>query len=330
MAELEHRRAEAEGAKQRYLDLVQGLNSVVWEADAATGRFTFMSRRVEDLFGYPAERWLAEPGFWLERVHPEDRDYAAAVWRHALSDGRDFELEYRAVAADKRTIWIREAVRSTREGRAQGLGLRGLMWNITKRKKIERQLGHAKSELAVQLWDMNHLYRLSTELLSVSGLVPTLEEVLAAVMGIQGAEMGLLRLHDRERDELTVMAQVGLPKAYLERFASMPVQLIACGQSIAPGEMILVEDVDAEPSDVPCREAAKLGGYRAEFTLPLVRGDGEPLGAITTFFLDPHRPPDRQIRLVQRYAQLATVFIEAARLRDELVMGIRWEDKNTD
>ena len=76
-AESERRREEAEEARRRYHDLVQGIDLVVWEADAATGRFTFVSRRAEEFFGQPAERWLAEPGLWLDRIVPEDREYAA-------------------------------------------------------------------------------------------------------------------------------------------------------------------------------------------------------------------------------------------------------------
>src|SRR3712207_6827202 len=133
-AESERRRAEAEAAHRRYHDLVHGLDSVVWEADAATGRFTFVSRRAEDLFGYPVGRWLAEPGLWLDRVHPEDREYARAAWQGGLGGGRDFELEYRAVAADGRTLWLREAVRLVRDDHGRPIGLRGLMWNITRRK----------------------------------------------------------------------------------------------------------------------------------------------------------------------------------------------------
>ncbi|HEX8199548.1 MAG TPA: PAS domain-containing protein, partial [Isosphaeraceae bacterium] len=210
-AESERRRAEAEAAHLRYHDLVQGIDAVVWEADAATGRFTFVSRRAEDLFGHPVGRWLADPGLWLARVLPEDREYAASAWRHGAGDGRDFELEYRATAAGDRVLWLREAVRVIRDDEGRPLRLRGLMWDITRRKKVERQLYTAKREQAEQLSDVSYLHELSTRLSATLELGPMLEEILAAVMSVQGAEMGAVRLYDRQRDDLEVVTSVGLP-----------------------------------------------------------------------------------------------------------------------
>src|SRR5205823_3247060 len=47
-----------EEAEQRYRSLIQSVDAVVWEADAGTGAFSFVSRRAEDLLGYPVEQWL--------------------------------------------------------------------------------------------------------------------------------------------------------------------------------------------------------------------------------------------------------------------------------
>src|SRR5262245_13365532 len=90
---------------ERYHDLVQDLEGIVWEAepDAHAGpRFTFMSRKAEAILGYPARRFIEEPGFWLEVVHPEDRLRAMETLRRAASDRRLHQMEYRARAADGR------------------------------------------------------------------------------------------------------------------------------------------------------------------------------------------------------------------------------------
>ena len=36
----------------------------------------FISPCAEKVFGYPAERWLSEPGFWAETIHQDDRSLA--------------------------------------------------------------------------------------------------------------------------------------------------------------------------------------------------------------------------------------------------------------
>jgi hypothetical protein len=45
---------------------------------------------------------------------------------------------------------------------------------------------------------------------------------------------------------------------------------------------------------------------------------GEVLGVVTALFGEPHRPAERQVRLVDLYAHQAAAFIEAARLHEEL------------
>src|SRR5947208_3976780 len=93
-------RADAERARRRFHDLVQGLDAILWEANPKTARFTFVSQHAEKLLGYPVERWMSEPQFWLSLLHPEDRERAVGLCRRAVEEGRDQELEYRLAAAD--------------------------------------------------------------------------------------------------------------------------------------------------------------------------------------------------------------------------------------
>ena len=74
----ERRRAEEalEQIMHRYKDLIDSINGMVWEADASTGQFTFMSRQAEAILGYPVEQWLSSPTFWVDHIHPEDRNWA--------------------------------------------------------------------------------------------------------------------------------------------------------------------------------------------------------------------------------------------------------------
>src|SRR3954451_25007691 len=188
----------------------------------------------EGVFGYSCERWIDEPGFWLERVLPDDREYAQGAWKRGLRDGRDFELEYRATTADGRTIWIREAARVANDGHS--LGLRGLIWNISKRKKVERQLYKAKSELAERVSELTYLHELSTRLSATLELEPTLEEVLASVMGVLGAETGVLRLLDPERGELRVAASAGFQAETCAPLSPLSVGQGVCGTAAERGE----------------------------------------------------------------------------------------------
>jgi two-component system cell cycle sensor histidine kinase/response regulator CckA len=63
------------------------------------------------MLGYPAERWLGEHDFWSNHVHPDDQERANSAFREGVERGGAFELSYRMLAADGRTVWLNDYVR---------------------------------------------------------------------------------------------------------------------------------------------------------------------------------------------------------------------------
>jgi len=61
------------------MDLVNSVEGIVWEDDTATFSFSFVSEQAERILGYLVEQWTREPIFWRDHLHPEDRDWAAAI-----------------------------------------------------------------------------------------------------------------------------------------------------------------------------------------------------------------------------------------------------------
>ncbi|MBE2182667.1 MAG: PAS domain S-box protein [Anaerolineae bacterium] len=95
--------------QMRYETLVNSVDGVVWVANAMTLDVEFMSPQVETLIGYSPERFCSEPTLWLSRIHPDDRERAAATRLEAVQQGRNgFQQEYRLTTADDRIIWIRD------------------------------------------------------------------------------------------------------------------------------------------------------------------------------------------------------------------------------
>jgi PAS domain S-box-containing protein len=130
-------------------DLVNDLDAIIWEFDAATMRFTFVSQRAEDLLGYPVELWYAAPDFWATHLlHPEDRGWASDSLQRIVEGGAGSTFEWRVLTASGAVLWGRHLVRSieAEEGRVL---FRGITLDITEEKCSEQRSredeGHFRS-----------------------------------------------------------------------------------------------------------------------------------------------------------------------------------------
>ena len=132
-------RTEAEAAQHRFRDLVNAIEGIVWEADAVTFKFLFVSKQAERVLGYPVERWLSETTFWKDHIDPDDREWAVKFCATATTEKRDHDFEYRMIAADGQIVWLSDLVTVVVEG-DRATRLRGVMVDITKRKRAQEAL----------------------------------------------------------------------------------------------------------------------------------------------------------------------------------------------
>lgn len=144
----ERKRAEdaIRASERRFRDIVDTTDGIVWEADARTFQFTFVSKKAEDLFGYPVAEWL-EPGFWVAHLHPDDRDWATRYCASCTARLDPHDLEYRFLARDGHALWLRDIVTVVGDNGAPRW-VRGIMVDVSERKIAEAQL--RKLSLAVE------------------------------------------------------------------------------------------------------------------------------------------------------------------------------------
>ena len=91
-------------------ELVESVRAILRRAEPTSFRTTFVNKHVEDILGYPVKGWLKDPSFWVEHLHPEDRERTVALTAKAVQEQRNHELEYRMIAADGRSVWLHEIV----------------------------------------------------------------------------------------------------------------------------------------------------------------------------------------------------------------------------
>ncbi|MGE3467914.1 MAG: PAS domain-containing protein, partial [Pyrinomonadaceae bacterium] len=151
--------AELNESHRRIEDIVNSVEGIVWEADAHTFEFSFVSTQAEQILGYPSQQWLEEPAFWSEHIHPDDRNEAVEFCIDSRNKLLPHEFEYRMQSKDGREVWIKDTVTVLAEnGRA--VKLRGIMMDITDRKRSEtlliesqRSLSLATESAKIGIWD---------------------------------------------------------------------------------------------------------------------------------------------------------------------------------
>jgi len=129
---------------RRLRALVGDLDAVVWEADAASGRFTFVSQRAWDMLGYAPKMWIDSPTFWADHIHPDDRERALESFMAGLTEGRPHDIEYRFVHRDGSIVWLRDIGHVVRDNLGNPAVVRGLMVEITQHKLAEEQRTEAE------------------------------------------------------------------------------------------------------------------------------------------------------------------------------------------
>ena len=127
---------ELQASQRSYEDLVNTIDGLVWEQSLPGRQLTFVSRKAEAMLGYPVERWLREPGFWLAHVHPDDRTSAASYWDAVVARKGSGESQYRMLAADGRTIWVRDHY-SVLVDQDEAVTIRGVLVDISSMKRTE-------------------------------------------------------------------------------------------------------------------------------------------------------------------------------------------------
>lgn len=158
----------------RFRDLVESIVGIVWEADASTFCFSYVSNYAERLLGYAAQDWL-QPGFWASHIHADDRDHAVEFCAACTGRLEDHELEYRFIAQDGRVVWLRDIVKVVEQG-GKPRWLRGLMVDVTAGKLAEA----TRASLEAQLRESQKMEAIGT---LAGGIAHDFNNIVATILG---------------------------------------------------------------------------------------------------------------------------------------------------
>ncbi len=186
------------------------------------------------------------------------------------------------------------------------------------RISAEKSEAQAKEALAVEVTSTNRLHELSTRPLMKTEFQPLLEEVLAATVALQNADFGCVQLYNPATRSLQIVVQQGFKPDFLEYFRDCHDETTICGRALLQGARVIVEDILVDEDFAPHCQVALAAGYRAVQSSPIFSSKGEPLGVISTYFQQAHRPTARELCFTDLYAHLAAEVMERRRAEEAL------------
>ncbi len=289
--------------------VLQGLrDAILWEAEADTLRFSFVSESAVSILGYPVRQWLSEAGFWGRHIHPDDREETLRLCREASERSEGRGLEYRMVAADGGTVWLRDRAWLVAGPTGEVQRLCGLLVDITEHKHIERRL-------FVQ-------YAVTKILAEANTLDQAAPEIIEAVCSGLDWDLGQLWVAEPGRDVLTLRESRGLPslqaaafqedsrRRAFERGVGLP------GRVWASAEPHWISDLAQDPN-FPRAPFAVEVGLESGFAFP-IRFGAKVLGVME--FFSRHRL-ERDDDLLDAFASLGSQigqFLERERVQAAL------------
>ncbi|WP_051933624.1 EAL domain-containing protein [Massilia sp. BSC265] len=105
------------------------------------GRIDFVSDAIEEISGYPAERFmLATTDDWAGIIHPEDRRMQRHAAKDALQTGSPYEVEYRIIDAGGIERWVLEIGQPQGEWGSEAFRVDGIIYDISERKHNEMRI----------------------------------------------------------------------------------------------------------------------------------------------------------------------------------------------
>ncbi len=135
-------------AEARYRALVEQIPIVTYVAAADDlGSRLYLSPQIATLTGFHPERWISNPAFFVNHLHPGDRVRVLHELARCKDGAAPLTAEYRLLASNGSTVWVRDEAKVVRDEGGRPQFIHGVMMDITTRRLAEESLHHAHDAL---------------------------------------------------------------------------------------------------------------------------------------------------------------------------------------
>ncbi len=283
-------------SRDQFYSLLQTIEGIVWEAEADTLRFTFVSNHVKNILGFSPHDWLTQPHFWENHIHPDDREEVLNYYNTRTRPAHSHSLEYRMIKVDGSIVWIKDIFSIISDVGSPTL-LRGLMLDIS----ITRRLSN-----------LEHLEKIVLELNSKND-VPFHDVLSCYLTGVEALfpQMLCSILHVKN-NRLYNWSSPSLPIAYIEAIENLPISENggSCGTAAFLKQKVIVSDIENDPRWARYKHLALTFNLRACWSHPVINSDGEVMATLGMYYHKPRTPDEDELKVIERVTALLKIILE--------------------
>jgi diguanylate cyclase (GGDEF)-like protein/PAS domain S-box-containing protein len=297
----ERKRAEAS-----YRSLVERLPAIVYTSELGeNGTWRYVSPQIEEILGYTAEEWMADPELWSKQLHPDDRERAVQQESESTLGDRDPPpIDYRMLTRSGEVVWmLDEAVLEADE---RGIPVwHGTLYDITERKAAEREV----ERRAIQQAAVAQLGERALGGAELAELMETAVSVVSQVDGVDQACVWELPTNDK-----SLRLRQGLDMAAVAGTRVSATRDSHAGAALDTGLHVIVDDWSTE-SRFAMPPALRVLGVRSSLAV-VIDGQKRPFGVLDVHSSTSNQFTPQDVHFLQSLANVLADAIER-RLADD-------------
>ncbi|MBC7969343.1 MAG: PAS domain-containing protein [Verrucomicrobia bacterium] len=126
-------------SETRFRQLAENIDAVFWLREEPEGRVAYVSSAYERLWGWQPQELYENHSFWVDHIHPDDREWTYQAFQSKAAAGQ-FDEEYRIVLDDGRIRWVNDRCFPLYDQTGKLYRFAGIAEDITDRKRVEEAL----------------------------------------------------------------------------------------------------------------------------------------------------------------------------------------------
>jgi PAS domain S-box-containing protein len=300
----ETRIEEALRRSEEYLRLtIDTIPTSAW-CNRPDGSNEFLNQRWLDYTGLSIE--AARDWGWQVAIHPEDLPRLLDVWQNLLASGEPGEWEARLRRFDGVYRWFLFRVEPLFDETGNIVKWYGTNTDIDDRKWAEAVLAAEKKIL-----------ELITRNNSLATILDTLCRLVEEIFS--GSLCTILFL-DADGERLRKGVAPNFPPDFMNAVDGVNIgpRVGSCGTAAYRKETVIVSDINTDPLWADYRELALAYGLQAGWSTPVLSSQKTVLGTFAIYSREPRSPTPQERKLLEQFAQVASVAIEHTRAQESL------------